>query len=284
MRHPRRRILSICAVSGALLLTASCGSKGPEPPKPGTPPFIWAIAQDSLKAGDLIKANESLEQLVRGKSEFAVRAAPLKLVVGAGMARGYMELADKFDTGAKANRNNPTPFRKQTGLLRTQARAIAMQTLESVHQYLTPSKDEKITFASPFPAGSTEEVAALKKVTSGLVLQDSEIDKLTKETLQRHVILVLSRAAGFPKDVEKAKALFTGPETQLPREKFVLAIATSLNEISDLFTSKQLDEPDRLKMTCDQALEVLGTIPQSKERKDLTDKVQKQLKKVPTRR
>jgi len=127
-------------------------------------------------------------------------------------------------------------------------------------------------------------VAGLKKVTSGLVLQDSEVEKLTQETLQRHVILVLSRAAGFPKDVEKAKALFSGPETQLSREKFVLAIADSLNEISNLYTSKQLDEPDRLKVTCDQALEVLGTIPQSKECKELTAKVQKQLKKVPTRR
>ncbi len=75
------------------------------------------------------------------------------------------------------------------------------------------------------------------------MLQDSEIDKLTKETLQRHVILVLSRAAGFPKDVERQRPC-SRTETQLPREKFVLAIATSLNEISDLFTSKQLDEPD----------------------------------------
>ncbi len=284
MTYSGRRILSLGAVCGALLLAASCGSKGPQPPQPGSPPFIWAVTQDSYKAGDLIKTNENLERLVRGKSEFAVRAAPLSLVLGAGMARGYMELADKFDTGAKANRNNPAPFRKQVSLFRTQARSIAMQTLESVHQYLTPSKDEKITFAFPFPVGSAAEVAGLKKVTNGLVLQESEIEKLTKETLQRNVILVVSRAAGSPKDPEKAKAVFAQPETQLPRDQFVLAIANSLNEISDLFTSKQLDEPDRLKLICEQTLEVLGSIPASKESKDLIAKVQKQLKKVPTTR
>jgi hypothetical protein len=114
----------------------------------------------------------------------------------------------------------------------------------------------------------------------GLVLQASEVEKVARETLQRGVIQVACQIAGSPKDLEKAKAVFSGAETQVPRAQFVLAIASSLYDISDLFTPTKLDEPDKLKLICDEALEALGTIPQSKERKDLTDKLQKQLKKV----
>lgn len=280
MTHSGRNCLLLCAAAGAFLFTASCGTKGPEPPKPGTPPFIWGVAQDAYKAGDYPKAMENLDQLARGKSEYAGRSAPLKLMIGAGLAKGYIELAAKFDIGGKTNRENPGPFRKQVTAFRTQARAIAVQTLETVHQYLNPSKDEKITLVLPFPPGNSEEVAALKRVTSGLVLPPAEVEKVARETLQRNVIQVASQVAGSPKDLDKAKAVFSGAETQIPRAQFVLAIASALYDISDLFTPTKLDEPDKLKLICEEALEALGTIPQSKERKDLTDKLQKQLKKI----
>jgi hypothetical protein len=280
MRHSALYPVLLCAAAGALLFTASCGSKGPEPPKPGTPPFIWGVARDAYKSGDYLGANENLDRLVRGKSEFVARAAPVKLLVGAGLAKAYMELADKFDVGGRANRSDPFIYRKQVIAFRTQAKTIAMQTAETAHQSLDGMKDAAITVAFPFPAGSTEEAASLKKLATGMQLQQSEVDKATREMLQRGVVLMFSRAAGFPKDVEKARAAFKPEDTPLARDPFLLAVAGALFEISDLFDAKKMDEPDKTKILCEQALEALAVLPQSKDKKDLTDKIQKALKKV----
>jgi len=278
MNHSEHHRLSFCAVAGALLLTASCGSKGPAPPKPGSPAFVWAIAQDSCKAGDYLKTNESLEQLLGGKSDFVARAAPVKLVLGAGLAQGYIVLADKFEAGTKVTRSNPAVFRKQMSECRRQARTIAMQVVEAAHQHLNNWKDPNVTFAFPFPAGSAEEAAALAKVASGTQLTPSEVEKMTRQTLQRGVVLVASRVAGFPKDVEKARAAFKPEDTQLPREQFVLALVNTLWEISGLFGPKKMNEPDRLRMFYQEALAALETLPPSQEKKELTDKIQKALK------
>jgi hypothetical protein len=280
MNHFGYHCLSLCAVAGALLLTASCGSKGPEPPKPGSPAFVWAVARDSYKAGDYVKTNEGLDQLLGGKSDFVARAAPVKLVLGAGLAQGYIELADKFETGTKATRSNPAVFRKQMSEYRRLARAVAMQVVEAAHQHMNNWKDPNVTFVFPFPAGSVEEAAGLSKVASGMQLPPSEVDKMARQMLQRGVVRVASRVAGFPKDVEKARAAFKPEDTQLPREQFVLALVNTLHEISGLLGPKKMNEPDRLKMFYQVALAGLGTLPPSKEKKDLTDKIQKALKNL----
>ena len=280
MNQSGYRCLSLCAVAGALLLTASCGSKGPEPPKPGSPAFVWAVAQDSYKAGDYLKTNEGLDQLLGGKSDFVARAAPVKLVLGAGLAQGYIELADKFETGTKATRSNPAVFRKQMSEDRRLARAVAMQVLEAAHQHMNNWKDPNVTFDFPFPAGSVEEAAGLSKVTSGMQLPAAEVDKMARQMLQRGVVRVASRVAGFPNDAGKARAAFKPEDTQLPREQFVLALVNTLHEISGLFGPKKMNEPDRLKMFYQEALAGLETLPPSKEKKDLTDKIQKALKNL----
>lgn len=280
MRLSAHHPLLLCAAAGAFLFTASCGSQGPEQARPGSPAFVWAVARDAYKAGDYLKANESLDQLVRGKSEFVARAAPLKLLIGTGLAKGYMELADKFDVGGKSNRSDPFIYRKQVSVYRTQARNIAMQTLEAAHSQVAAIKDATVTIAFPFPSGSVEEVVALKKLATGMQLQQTEVEKSTQEMLTRGVVLMACRAAGSPQDVEKARAAFKPEDTSVPRDQFLLAVSGALHEISELFDSKKLDEPDKLRMFGEQALEGLADLPQSKEKKDLTDKIQKALKKV----
>ena len=79
--------------------------------------------------------------------------------LGAGLAQGYIEMADKFETGTKATRSNPAVFRNQMSEYRRQARAVAMQVVEVAHQHMNKWKDPNVTFVLPFPAGSVEEAA-----------------------------------------------------------------------------------------------------------------------------
>lgn len=273
----------LIALVGSLLFATAC-SKGPEPPQPGSPAFNWAVAKDSYKNGDYAKTNDTLEQMMRGKHEFSARVLPWKVVMAAGAARGYSDLADRFETGGKAARNNPGPFRKQSGVFRNQARTIGMQAVEAAHKFLAEPAQPSVALAFPFPAGELEESPPLKKVTTGMPLQASEVDKITREMIQRGVLQIVSRAAGSPKDAAKAKAAFTAEETQIPREQYLMAVATALYEISDVFTSQKLDEPDKVKTFCEEATQALEGVKASKEKKDLTDKIQKALKKAAGKR
>lgn len=273
----------LCALLGALLFTASC-SKGPEPAKPGSPAFNWAVARESYKAGDYVKTNATLEQLLRGQHEFSARVLPWKIVAGSGVTRGYMDMADKYETGSKASRTDPGSFRKHMSTFRNQARNTAMQTAEAANKYLNGPQEASVVLAFPFPAGELDESEPLRKVTTGMPLPQAEMEKITKEMIQRGVLQFVCRAAGSPKDIEKARAAFAGEENTLPNGQFLLATAQALYEISDLYTPKKMDEPDKQKIFCDLAVKALEGAPASKEKKDLDGKLQAALKKIRTKR
>jgi hypothetical protein len=55
------------------LVTVACSPSGPEPPRPGTPQFLWGVAQEAHKAGDYLKTNSTLEQLLSKKSDYTRR-------------------------------------------------------------------------------------------------------------------------------------------------------------------------------------------------------------------
>ena len=95
----RTQLLLFGAMAG--LLTAVSCSQGPEPPRPGTPAFIWNAAQSTYHAGDYVKANENLQQLVRSDNEYTVRARPWAIIMSAGLAHAYAETADASTPGPK---------------------------------------------------------------------------------------------------------------------------------------------------------------------------------------
>jgi hypothetical protein len=90
----------------------SCSS-GPQPPQPGTPAFFWAAANEAYRAGDYLKTSEHLERILTTDNEFSARARAWDTVITGGVAQAYIELADTWEAGARANRPDPTPFRKQ---------------------------------------------------------------------------------------------------------------------------------------------------------------------------
>ena len=205
-----RTQLLLMGVAAGLLLATSC-STGPAPLQPGTPAFIWNAAKVTYHAGDFVKTSENLQQLARGDSEYAARVRPWAIVVSAGLAEGYSEMADTYETGARANRANPMPFRKEVSQLRSLASASAVEFAEGVHDFLEKDKSPNVTLAFDLPTGSAAQPGGLRKVTGGALVQDSERDMLVTAMLQRGVLLSASRAAGSPEDSAKAmETLKTG--------------------------------------------------------------------------
>jgi hypothetical protein len=274
-----RTQLLCLSVAAGILATTSCSS-GPEPPKPGSPAFLWNAAKASYHSGDFVKTSETLQQLTRSDSEFAARARAWSIVVSAGLVQGYAETADTYEAGARANRANPTPFRKEVNQLRSRASAAAVEFAESVHTFLERDKGPTVLLAFEHPTGAAAQPGGLRKVSSGAWIQDSERELLLTSMLQRGVLLSAGRAAGSPDDPAKTLETLKSGEAQAPRPVFLTAVAKMLFDSSELFGSMKMDQPNRLRLLCQEASEALQGVPESKETKALTTKIQAALKKI----
>jgi hypothetical protein len=278
----RRWITTAIALSilGLVAAGTSCSS-GPQPPQPGTPAFYWAAAKETYRAGDFVKTSEHLQRILSlGENEFSARARAWDTVISSGLAQGYIELADAWEAGARANRLNPTPFRKQVSTLRSLASASAIQFTQDIHKVMEANKDPKILLAFAYPAGAPAPPAGLKRVAGGILVQDSERDLLEAAMLQRGVLMSVCAAVGSRDDAAGAQDKLKAGDFVASRDVFLLAAARSLSDESELFTGTKLDLPNRLKMLSQEALKALEAIPQTKETKSVTDKVQARLKKA----
>ena len=261
------------AVAGLSLIAAGCSS-GPQPPQPGTPAFYWAAAKSTYAAGDYLKTSDNLTQL-SNSADYGVRTQPWSIIMSAGLAKGYMDLADNFDAGAHANRANPTPFRRQVQQLRSLASGSAMQCAETVHKFLGGDKTDPIVLEFPYPTGSAAEPVQLQRVAKGMLVPDSDVESLQKAMVQRGVLLTVTRFVGAGEDSAKALDVFKAPEVKVARAVFLLGIAKSLYDEADLYTPTKLDQPDRLNLLCEHATDALKAVPETKETKDLLAKIAK---------
>jgi hypothetical protein len=269
-----RRMLSVSLAAGFILIAAGCNS-GPQPPQPGTPAFLWSAAKTTYAAGDFLKASDDLSQLVKSASEFTAPSEPWSMVVSAGIAQAYMDLADNFEEGARANRANPTPFRRQVTVFRSQAGAVVLQYAETVHKFLDENKSESIALEFGYPTGNAAQPVQLERVAKGMVVPDADLESLEAAMTQRGVLRSALRAVGAADDPAKGLAVFKTGDVKAPRPVFLAATARALVEQTDLFTPKELDQPARATMLCDEAEAALKSIPESKETKELLGRIAK---------
>ncbi len=144
-----RAVAIALSIVGLLAVGTSCSS-GPQPPQPGTPAFYWAAANETYRAGDVLKTDENLQRILATENEFSARARAWDAVISAGLTQAYIDLADTWEAGARANRNNPTPFRKQVSALRSQASTSAIQFAEDTPRLHVSCRDSR-------SAGRSEE-------------------------------------------------------------------------------------------------------------------------------
>jgi hypothetical protein len=267
----------LAGLVAAALFAISC-SKGPAPAKPGTPAFYWSAANQAYRSGDSIKTAEYLGQVAATENEFTTRARVWSMVVASGLTQGYMELGDAYENGARMNRSNPAAFRKQAAVARAAAAQASMQYTEAIHRFMEGAKEAAIPLAFEMPAGATEEPATLGKLAKGILPLGAEADSLHKAMLERGLVLRACRAVGQKDDIAKAAAVYRAGT--VPRETFLLGMAQTMYEQSELFGPKKLDQPRRVSLLCTEALEALGLIPPTKETRALERRIQSTLKKM----
>lgn len=266
----------IAAVSAAAL---SCSS-APKGPVAGSPAFHWAAAGETFKNGDYTKTANNLSKLT-SNSEYAARAQPWEMVLHAGLAQGYMELADRYEAGGRASRWTSPGFRALVSRYRSAANTAALQFTESIHAFMTSNKDESVALAFPYPAsGTASEPGSVARVTKGVLPPEAENLSIEKAMLQRGVLLAVANVAGAGEDPAKAREIFSKGDVKVPRGEFLRACARSLHEQSQLYVTSKLDHPQRMKLLCTEAKEALDAAkPPSKEDVALRKKIDELMKK-----
>ena len=273
------RVVSILTLVTVIAALSSCSS-GPAPPEKGSPAWLWAAAKEAFDRGDWVKSTEHLGALTNGSSELAEKARPWELLVLGGMADGYTQLADAYELGSRANKSNPTQFRKATSEYRNQASQIALTYAEKFAKFQKATKGETVVLEFPFPKGSAATAMALGKIQQGQPISPPEATDLQNKLVGRGVVLSICDALGAANDPAKgAEALKNGSASQ-PRSQFAAHLATDLYSFSQLYTSAKLDNPDRVKFLLGASAEAAGAAADGKEKKDLMARIDAAKKKL----
>jgi hypothetical protein len=266
----------VCFIGSAIFL-AGCSSGSPQI-KPGSPAFFWAVARESYRTGDLVKADTTLQELAAGDSEFAARAQVWHLVLAAGLTEGFSELADAYDSGGPHSAN-PVRFRNLAANLRSGAATDALEFAQGVHALAAGGQQANIQLAFAFPPGPDAPPEGLFQIANGNWPSEADAESLQTAMLERATHGAAAAAVGAPHDTARARALFQTPETQIPSETFLEGMAELLFEQSDLFAPQRMGRPDRFTLMCREAAQALQSIPETPHRKELLGRIQAALKK-----
>jgi hypothetical protein len=278
MRFDKNKRVAIFALISLSLLLVAC-STGPTPPRKGTPEFYWQAARETFEASDYLKTADHLDSIGRTENQFTSKAQPWRLVLISGMTKAFMELGDNYEFGARINKANPTPFRKRVSYYRNMAAGLCLQFAETFRSFKQSHQEPEITLSFPFPTGSAGQVPGLNKLSNGIFLSEAEQETTQKRMLERSILIAVAKSVGAGEDTAKAQAMFQAGEVKVPRAVFMTAIANALYEQSQLFAGLKLDKPDQLKLFANEALDALKGVPETKDTKALTAKIQAALKK-----
>jgi hypothetical protein len=276
-----KRSVALFAVLSVFSALYSCS--GPVAPQPGTPGFYWTAAKGTFAAGDYVLTAEHLDNLlVKDDGEYAARALPWSLVLTSGMADGYMEAANAYEKGAKINKAQPEPFRRQMVLGRNAAGRLVLQFADKFEVFNKLTLDT-VPLAFGNPRGSAAEVPQLLRASTGSMPAPPLVETALQQAIQRNVILAACKAAGFPNDPVKAGDLLTAPDAMVARATFQLAMANTLFSMAQMYSRDKLDDSEKMGILCQRAQNALKSVPESSDSKELTDKIVHALKQLPKR-
>jgi len=281
MRRLWRCVVPVAAVVVAFTGGGCSTSKGPAPPKPGTPPFFWAAARTAYQKGDFQAAMKNLMSIIATENEFTRRAQIWQLVLDAGMARGEMEWADIFDEGRPAAKARELDFRRLANEARALAGQSAMRFADTGHKLMPALTEDEIVLPFSMPDANRNRPVEVERIIKGILPMPAEVDRLHNLMVRRGVVLSVIAAADPGGDFEKARALLSQPEPKVKREDFLLYLASQYTELSQLFAPKKLDRAARMKLFLDKGKEALAAVPQSPARTKIQKKIEEYEKKLP---
>ncbi len=277
MSHNATHSVRLLAVVSAIGVLSSCSSTRMNLQK-GTPAFYWQAAKETFAAGDYNKTLDHLDRVLATENEYTARALPFSLVLSSGMAAGYMEVADNAALGARVNRAQPAVFHRLASENRALANRLVLHAAELVGK-LPALNGHMVRLAFGYPKGSASPVQLFTPLANGIALSPAEVEMAQSRAVERGVLMAACRAAGAPSDTAKAEQILNNGDALVPHATFMNALAGMLYVEAQLYSRDRLDEPDKTAILCHRAQEALSSVPESRDTRELSAKIQKLLQK-----
>jgi len=189
-----------------------------------------------------------------------------------------MDVAEKLESGVREKKADPGGFRKYISNSRSTAGRLSLHFAETFMRF-QKGKDDPVSLAFNFPSGSATPVPELAKASVGMPLQAAEIEGAQRRAVERAILLETCRAAGAPDDTAKALELFKSGNAQVSRATFLAAWRIPSTSKPNSTTGKDRMIRKKLKVFSNLALGALKDVPESKQTKELSEKIQKGMKK-----
>jgi hypothetical protein len=272
---PRTWLVLLLVVGTFLLTLPACS--GPITSRDGTPAFYWAAAKGAYAAGDYARTLQNLDHLADTKNDYSERALTWSLVLSSGLTSGYVDLADAYSAGARANKSQAAHFQRKAAEYRALAGRMALQFAQTFEK-VDVAKDNPVQLAFGYPRGSVAPSPLIHEIAAGVVLQPVDMEAAQYWTIDRGVLLSACRVAGASNDPARALAFLGRAGAVASRPMFLTAMANSLYSASQLYTRDKLDDPRRVVFFCLRAQQALKFLPSSEAVSALGMKIQDALK------
>jgi len=235
------RIAAVLAAI-ALLTLVSCSAPSA---RIGSPEFYWAAARETYAAGDYLKTADHLDHLIDGSNDYTARAIPWSLVVTSGVGAGYMELADYYVAGARANSSKALVFRRKAAEYRAMASGMMLRFAQNVER-MERVPGGTVPLAFGLPRGSASPPALLSRVADGIELAPAKAELAQSLAIERNVLLAACQAVGAPNDIARTAQMLGHNTALMARATFAQGIGNMLEKGSALYTRDKLDDPSKL--------------------------------------
>ena len=230
---------------GSSLFFSACSGGGPSAPREGSPEWLWLAAQENFEAGDYAKTDEHLDKLAGTDSEWQKSAITWRIVLLSGLSRSHRALSDAYSKGAEEASGKAAGF--QNGIQQNQrdGRQYGIELAEALPKYLKALGDGgNVTLDFPFPSGSPNESALVKRIEGGDVLPAPQQAEATEQEVKRGVLLQAALLSGSGEDVSAARTKFGSGPVEVPRQVFMNALGRSMWIVSEMFDRTHLNQPD----------------------------------------
>lgn len=283
------RLVKLFPVILLIVWWAGCG--GPAGPAQGSPEWLWQAARESYNAGDFEKAFDHLEKIERiGNNPFVERARAWRAVLSAGRAAGHQEIAQAYADGWTYARTNKTEWVRHKAEHFREARRQAIHVIESYGFLIKGPSDQPVVLEFPYPKGNAAQVTEMDRVYKGLAIAEPLRATGHEKMLNRGLVRAVNSVLATADDSAAAQGAMKDGKAEVPRARFLVAVALALDKSSAVFERKNLDLPDELKMcreraldAAKRALELKPDAATEKEAKKLVADIEKRMKAGPAK-
>jgi len=208
---------------------------------------LWSDASERYLAGDYLKAISNLEPLLDRDNPQSARALPLSLVLTSGVAAGYIDVAECYAAGARANKAKATAFKNKASVYRALANHMVLQFAEGARR-IDQISGGSIQLAFAPPRGNGAEPPLFKKIANGIEPEKTDEELTVALAVDRGVLASVASAAGAANNFAKVAPLLQRGQVLVQRSTFTKAIADSLERESQLYGRTKLDDASKMAM------------------------------------